>query len=139
MRFALAAFGVSVVLGAFFSVLEFSLLFFLRVLLKHQSIAIIVFVLFWAVIYGRTPWVFAAAAAMNIVFAFILMRYGLVAFAIGIATMELCFNFPLTLDASAYYSGYGYAILAVLAAIVFVAFRKSLGGRPMLAATHLDD
>jgi hypothetical protein len=76
---------------------------------------------------------------MHAVFAFILMRFGHMGFALGIATMELCFKFPLTLGASAYYSGYGYAILAVLAASIFIAFRKSLGGRPMLAATHLDD
>jgi len=139
MRFAMVAFGVSVVQGAFYSVLEFSVLFFFRVLLKRQIIAIIGFVLFWAIIFSETPWSFATAAAMNVVFAFILMRFGLMAFALGIATMELCFKFPLTLDASAYFSGYGYAILAVLAAIVFVAFRKSLGGRSMIAATHLDD
>jgi hypothetical protein len=139
MRFALVSFGDSVLLGAFYGVVEFSVLFLFRVLLKRQILAIVCFVLFWAVFFGETPWSIAAAAAMNVVFAFILMRYGLMAFALSIAAMELCFNFPLTLDTSAWYAGYGYAILAVLAAIVFIAFRKSLGGQSMLAATHLDD
>jgi hypothetical protein len=140
MRFALVAFVSSMVLGAFISVLEFSSLFLFRVLLKRQIIAIIGFVLLWTVVFGETtPWYIATQVAMNVVFAFILMRFGLMAFAFSIAAFELCFKFPLTLDTSAYYSGYGYVILAVLAAIVFVAFRKSLGGRSLIAATHLDD
>jgi hypothetical protein len=44
-----------------------------------------------------------------------------------------------TLDASAWYAGYGYAVLAVFAAIVLYAFRTSLGGRPLLAPSRLDD
>jgi tRNA A-37 threonylcarbamoyl transferase component Bud32 len=140
MRFALVAFVSSTVLGAFISVVEFSALFLFRVLLKRQIIAIIGFVLLWTVVFGETtPWSIATQVAMNVVFAFILMRFGFMAFAFSIAAFELCFKFPLTLDTSAYYSGYGYAILAVLAAIIFVAFRKSLGGRSMIAAAHLDD
>jgi hypothetical protein len=47
--------------------------------------------------------------------------------------------FPITLDASAWYSGYGYLALSIWAAIVLYAFRTSLGGRPLLASSHLDD
>ena len=48
------------------------------------------------------------------------------------------YNFPLTLDASAWYSGYGFAALLIFAAVVLYAFRNSLGGRPLLGAPPLD-
>jgi hypothetical protein len=53
--------------------------------------------------------------------------------------MSILFEVPTTLDTSAWYSGYGYAALAIFAAIVLYAFRFSLGGRPLIAAPHLDD
>jgi hypothetical protein len=46
---------------------------------------------------------------------------------------------PATLDTSAWYFGTGLGALAVLAVIVLYAFRTSLGGRPLLAPSHLDD
>jgi hypothetical protein len=47
--------------------------------------------------------------------------------------------FPITLYASAWHSGIGYSALAVLAVMVLYAFRTSLGIRPLLAPSHLDD
>jgi len=38
-----------------------------------------------------------------------------------------------------WYSGYGLAAVAIFAVMVLYAFRTSLGGRPLLAAPHLDD
>jgi hypothetical protein len=139
MRFALDGFGFSLVGGTLSGIMHISVLFLLRILLKHQILAVISYILFWSVLYITTPFSFVTMAAINALFAVILMRFGLIALSVGIAIMALFERFPLTLDASAWYSEYSYAILAVLAAIVLVAFRKSLGGRPMLAATHLDD
>jgi len=45
----------------------------------------------------------------------------------------------MTLDASAWYASYGYLALVTFGAMVLYAFRTSLGGRPLLAAQHLDD
>ena len=39
----------------------------------------------------------------------------------------------------AWYSPYGYLILAIFLEIALYAFRTSLGGRPLLAAARLDD
>ena len=54
-------------------------------------------------------------------------------------TNALFIGGPSTLDASAWYAGYGLAALAIFAAIVLYAFRTSLGGRPLLASSRLDD
>lgn len=54
-----------------------------------------------------------------------MMRFDLLVLAVALVLWNLCMSFPLTLDASAWYSGYG--VLAVFAAIVFYAFRKALG------------
>jgi len=47
--------------------------------------------------------------------------------------------FPATLDASAWYSHASFAALAIFAVVVLYAFRYSLGGRPLIAASQLDD
>ena len=47
--------------------------------------------------------------------------------------------FPFTLDASAWYSHASFAALAIFAVVVLYAFRYSLGGRPLIAASQLDD
>ena len=38
-------------------------------------------------------------------------------------------GFPITLDMSAWYAGYGFAALAVLFALLAFGFRTALGGR----------
>ena len=67
------------------------------------------------------------------------MRFGIVSVVFFIFFLRLFLDFPVTLDTSAWYSGYGYAALAILAAIVLYAFRYSLGGRPISGTLRLDD
>ncbi|MBN1566873.1 MAG: protein kinase [Acidobacteria bacterium] len=139
MRFALFYFLIALALGVLFAVMDASVLFFLRVLLRSQIVAVIIYIVFWSYFFNTTPWSFATYVVINAIFVFILMRFGLIAFACALGLWTFCSGFPLTLDASAWYSGYGYAILAMLAAIIFFAFRKSLGGRPLFASSRLDD
>ena len=70
---------------------------------------------------------------------FLLMRFGFVAFVLAFFAQLMLSTSPITFDASAWYSGYGFAALAIFAVIVLYAFRTSLGVRPLLAASHLDD
>jgi hypothetical protein len=72
-------------------------------------------------------------------FFMVLMRFGLVAAAFGYCLSNVAFNFPMTFDTSAWYFGYGFAALAIFAAIVLYAFRYSLGDRSLFAPSHLDD
>ena len=98
------------------------------------------FIILWGVMYGFPSISVIALGMLSYAMGlFVLMRFGLVAavfnnFAVGV----LC-AYPSTLDTSAWYFGYGFATLAIFAVIVLYAFRTSLGGRPLLASSHLDE
>jgi hypothetical protein len=119
-----------------------ALLFFLRVLLRNQIAALAVCFMLWPLIEGGSQnyGAFAVNLVLSANLLFVLMRFGLVA---AISTYVYCgivMNyFPITLEASAWYSGYGYAVLAILAVFVLYSFRTSLGGRSLLAVSPIDD
>ena len=115
------------------------LLFLLRVLLRNQKAAIAAWILLWSTLSLNSPWFFALSLVSNALILLVLMRFGLVAYALYFFTSFFIGAFPLTLDASAWYSHAGFAALAIFAAIVLYAFRYSLGGRPLLATSRLDD
>jgi serine/threonine protein kinase len=118
------------------------LLFLLRVLLRNERVAFVVWVLFIPLVSMLFPNGWIVGIVNMVVFAlllFLLMRFGLVALALAFFTLLLRATTPITFDASAWYSGYGFATLAIFGVIVLYAFRTSLGGRPLLATSHLDD
>ncbi len=81
-------------------------------------------------------WTFAISMILGSLHFVVLMRFGLAA-AVFVACAFFIFNrFPITLDASAWYSGCGYAALAIFAIIVLCSFRTSLGGRPIAGAVQ---
>ena len=139
MRFALFSFLIALGGSVLYAVMDASVLFFLRVLLRRQIVAVIFYVVFWSAFFYTNPWSLATYMVINAILVFILMRFGLITLASSLLVWNFFSDFPLTLDASAWYSGYGYAILAVFAAIIFYAFRKSLGRQSLLAPSHLDD
>jgi len=139
MRFALFSFLIALGGSVLYAVMDASVLFFLRVLLRRQIVAVIFYVVFWSAFFYTNPWSLATYMVINAILVFILMRFGLITLASSLLVWNFFSDFPLTLDASSWYSGYGYAILAVFAAIIFYAFRKSLGRQSLLAPSHLDD
>ena len=60
-------------------------------------------------------------------------------FAFGFVSNSFIMDSPMTLQASPWYSGYGYLALAIFAMIVLYAFRYSLGGRALLGTPQLDE
>jgi serine/threonine-protein kinase len=116
------------------------LLLIMRVLLRNQKAAVAVCILVLALMIGfENVWTFAISMVLSALGIFVLLRFGLVAFVFVTLTSYLFSVFPITLDVSAWYSGYGFAALAIYAALVLYAFRTSLGGRPLLSAPQLDD
>ena len=77
--------------------------------------------------------------ALSCLMLFLLIRFGLVGLVVFWFAAMILKSDLITLDASAWYSGYGFAMLAIFIAVVLYAFRTSLGGRQFLAPSHLDD
>jgi hypothetical protein len=144
-RFFLGELLNTFIVIAFVSLAIFCLLFIMRALLRNQKAAVAACVLvfgwqmgggnFWALDY----WALAAALVLGALWFFILIRFGLLAEVFAGFTAGLITEFLATLDFSAWYAGTGFAALAALAVIVLYAFRYSLGGRPLLAPSRLDD
>ncbi len=116
------------------------LLVIARALLRNHRAAVALCILVWALAntYG-SYWSVAITLVMSALWFGVLIRFGLLAVTLGYYVNMLVTSFPTTLNASAWYSGYGYAALAIFAAIVLYAFRYSLGSRPLLSASRLDD
>ena|GEM_PF-1170181 len=124
----------------FLTLVGISLFLILRVLLRNQKAAMVAWIMLAAAIpgYGNNVWTVAGSLSGGIICLWVLMRFGLVALAFVYLT-GLLFNSPITLDVSAWYSDYGFAVLAIFGAIVLYAFRTSLGGRPIFGTPRLDD
>jgi hypothetical protein len=121
------------------SLLLICLLFLLRILLRNQKAAIAAWLLLLSMTNVGSPWTFVLSLVASAMILLILMRFGLVAAALYYSASSFYYLFPVTLDVSAWYFGYGFAAVAVLMAIVLYAFRFSLGGRPLISAPQLDD
>jgi hypothetical protein len=122
-------------LGAIFFV------FLLRILLKNQKAAVCVSVLILPLLTGPdNPWSFFIMMLMFAMWLFMTMRFGMVAGVISIYSAVLFVLSPIGAHASsAWLSVYDYVALAIFAALVLYAFRTSLGGRPLLVPSSLDD
>jgi serine/threonine protein kinase len=136
-RFFISELLGSLSFGIIYSLGLIALLFLIRAVLRNQKAAIAVSILVWALFTAGLG--FPISLVLGALYLFVLIRFGLVAAALDTFTMNVLISVPTTLDVSAWYSGYGFAALAVFAAIVFYAFRYSLGSRPLLSASHLDD
>jgi serine/threonine protein kinase len=127
-------------LGIVYGLAMICLLFLLRVLLRNQKAAIAAWIIVLALMSGSgNLWIFAIQLVSFALLSFMLMRFGLVAAFFELFSIYLFETFPVTLDASAWYAGTAYAALAILAVVILYAFCTSLGGRPLLAPSHLDD
>jgi serine/threonine protein kinase len=116
------------------------LFFLLRVLVRNEKVVIAVpLILAAGISLAKGPASLPLAIVQTALIIFVLMRFGLVAFLASLFISNLFGSVPATCDTSAWYFPYGFATLAIFAAIVLSAFRYSLGGRPLLAASHLDD
>jgi hypothetical protein len=118
-----------------FGLTSLLILFLLRVVLRHDMAAAVVYVLVLAADFSATgggTWVSLTFAAIaSVVSFFVLWRVGLVAITVAVLVGQLNF-YPLTLRTSAWYASSGYVVLLLIVAISLFGFRTSLGGRPLL-------
>ena len=115
------------------ALLFFLMLFILRVLLRRQWIAGVVFTV---VMTAQNFFQYRAAAAVQetvesaIVFSLIsicLLRFGLLPMIVGFFLIDTVSNIQYTANTSAWYFGVGAAVLAATAALTLWAFKTSIG------------
>jgi hypothetical protein len=118
------------------------LLFLLRVLLRREWLAAVLFVLLLTAFFGLSSdspltWIFSALEGGTAYF--ILVRFGLLASTVQYTFAFVLELFPVTPQLSAWYSGIGIAGVILLLGFAAYAFHTSLGGRPMFQAKLLED
>ncbi len=118
------------------------LLFLARTTLRRYWLAVVATGLLYAIInlgaenFGiETPNVILTAALCT----FLLVRFGILALAIGLFVQTLLLSYPLTLDFSRWYASRSAFVLAVLVGMALYGFRSALASRPIVARGLLDD
>lgn len=120
------------------------LFFFLRTVIRNQWVAIPAALVLTSLaialpVPGYSPWVDAAIGLTLVGTAlWVLVSFGLVALIVSGFMSFLFISYPVTFR-SVWYASYGYAALAVVAAVALYAFRTSLGQRPVLSTAELSD
>ena len=123
--------------GALFdAIFFFFVLFIAVVLLPRQWLAAAGFTVLVAVIFSlgtAYPWIdYPIGLLLAALYAFVLIRFGLLALVFAETLSLFLLGVPRTLDFSSWYAWIGMAPLLVVAAIAIFGFRTSLGGQPLL-------
>ena len=141
-RTALARISSLPVLALFFSLASLFLLLMLRVLLRRERLAAVLFIVIATVAesaYSDSPLTWTYIALTWGATYFLLKRFGLLGTVASITFGTLLLQFPITPQLSAWYSGTGLAGAVLLLAFAAYAFHTSLGGRPMFQSRLLED
>jgi len=113
----------------------------LRVLLRKQWAAVVTVLFFPAlgIIGSRDPGLAVSVLVFASMALFLLIRFGLLALVANYVLWYLLTNFPLTIEASAWYAGISLVGILLMAAIAFYGFYNSLGGRPVFGSAVLEE
>jgi serine/threonine-protein kinase len=134
-RYALGAWLIQIPGAIQGTLLFFFLLFVLRVLLRKEWLAAIVFVVLWVALKtlgSDYPWIDGSAWALLYgVAAIVAFRFGFVALAVGIFATDLLINAPLTLDFSFWYAISSWLPLLSVAALAVWGFYNALAGQKL--------
>jgi serine/threonine-protein kinase len=114
----------------------FFLMFVFRVIFRKPWLAAIVFVAFWVGIksYDNHHWYLAAPAyaAVYGIAAFVVLRFGFVALAVGIFCVDLIGSVPITSDMSAFYIGAPAFVFLLVAALGVWGCYMALAGQKLV-------
>jgi len=113
----------------------FFILFMLRMLLRSQWAAVIVFTGFFTLLNALGNDIVWLGGVLGLLYfgtaAFVIVRFGgVLAFVVGSFVSSLLFDIVPTLDSSAWYFGSNLLILAVVVALAVWAFYTATGRRP---------
>ncbi len=92
---------------------------------------------------GLSGWSLAIQSAASVVIVvagvFLLLRFGLLAFAAALAFDQLLTSFPITTQTSAWYFETGLTGVVLLLGLAGYAFYTSLGGQPLFGRALIED
>jgi serine/threonine-protein kinase len=118
-------------------------LFLLRALLRKEWAAATAFVLLFTVLFTAgsqfDPVVLVTSLIFWVLAVFVLIRFGLLAFAVQGLFNILLETYPLTTQGSAWYAGISLAGILLMAAMAFYGFYISLAGQPLFGGKFLED
>jgi predicted Ser/Thr protein kinase len=114
----------------------FFLMFAFRVIFRKPWLAAVVFVAFWAGIKmydSHHLWLIVPAyAAVYAIVAFVVIRFGFIALAVGIFTVDLLGNVPITTDWSSFYIGAPVFVFALIAGLALWGCYTALAGQKLV-------
>lgn len=124
------------------TLLFFFMLLLLRIVLRNPWLAGVAFVTIWVALKTldsnyKSVAILTAILIYGIALV-VVMRFGLVALAVGIFTADLLGNVPLTADLSTWYAPHGLFALACVVGLAVWGFYYSLAGKSLLKADLLD-
>jgi len=133
----------SVVSPVFFALAMLFILFLLRVLLRSEWAAVVLFVLILTapdVLGSDSPLLIGIADVLSYgAVLFVLARFGLLAVVVSFEFGTVLQWFPITTELSAWYSGIGMTGVCLLLGLTAYAFYTSLGGQPLFGRVSLED
>jgi hypothetical protein len=117
-------------------------MFVFRVMFRKPWLAALAFVVFWIPIKAQGEHHLAvlipSVVAVYAIAAFVVLRFGFIALAVGIFTADLLGSIPITTDLSSWYIGGTLFVFALIAAIAVWGWYTALGGQKLLKENLLD-
>ena len=117
-------------------------MFVLRVILRKPWLAALVFVAIWVAIKtfdSHHPWIdIPTYIAIYGIAAFVVLRFGFIALAAGMFSVDLLLNIPITTHFSSWYMGGSLFVLLTVTAMAVWGFYTALGGQKLLKENLLD-
>jgi predicted Ser/Thr protein kinase len=114
----------------------FFLMFAFRVIFRKPWLAAVVFVAFWSgiqVYHNHHLWLIGSAyAAVYAIAAFVVIRFGFIALAVGIFTIDLIGSVPITTDWSSFYIGAPVFVFVLIAAMAVWGCYTALAGQKLV-------
>jgi MFS family permease len=142
-RFAASALLGALLSSLFVTLVSFFLLFLLRTFLRREWLAALSFVLILTIAgalqtSGSPGLAITFRVLQYSLFLAMMLRFGILALAIGVFIGTVLAQFPITTEWSAWHAPSGWIALGVVATLSVYAFRTSLVGRPLFKDEWLD-
>ena len=139
LRPTLAMFLAQIPRGVSHAMLFIFVVFLLRVLLRNQWAAGVAFAIVFSVINARGTWiVYLIGFSIGAIFAFLMLRFGLLAMAVELFSYTLIQNAVWLGDTQSWYFAYPLMVEGTMVLLALWALRLSLAGQKLWSGSLLE-